>query len=177
MTLTEYFQTPETATPQELIYGAVRVADAPFVSHQRIVLRLALALARHVELRGLGEVLVAPVDVVLDADRALVVQPDLLFVSRARASIVTERVRGVPDLVVEVLSPRPRIGDLDERVHWFSAYGAREIWLVDQIRQSLDILECHAGTVERRLRFAGSEPITSGVLPDLALSVTDVLGY
>jgi len=177
MTVAEYFQTPETVTPQELIYGVMRVADAPFVSHQRIVLRLALALTRHVEPRRLGEVLVAPVDVVLDADRALVVQPDLLFVSAARASIVSERVRGVPDLVIEVLSPRPRIGDLDERVHWFAAYGAREIWLIDQTRRSLDVLECGNGQVERRTAFTGSALVESGVLPDLDLSMTDVFGY
>lgn len=43
MTLAEYFETPETLLPQELIFGAVRVADAPFVPHQRLVLRLAVS--------------------------------------------------------------------------------------------------------------------------------------
>lgn len=116
----------------------------------------------------------APVDVVLDEDRALVVQPDVLFVSAARASIIRERVHGVPDLVVEVLSPRPRIGDLDERVHWFASYGVREIWLVDQDRRSVDMLECDGGRVERRIRFTSSKSIASTVLPDVDLPVAEL---
>ena len=68
------------------------------------------------ELLHIGEVLPAPMDVVLDYANALVVQPDLLFVSNDRREIITDRVYGAPDMVVEVLSPRPRIGKLDERV-------------------------------------------------------------
>ncbi|MBK9241221.1 MAG: Uma2 family endonuclease [Acidobacteria bacterium] len=64
-----------------------------------------------------------------DRAQALVLQPDLLFVSASRGDIVTDRIHGAPDLVIEVLSPRPRIGELDERVGWFARYGVREIWL------------------------------------------------
>jgi len=45
MTLLDYFNTPETSLPQELIYGQVFLADAPFVSHQRVLFKLAMSLA------------------------------------------------------------------------------------------------------------------------------------
>ena len=45
MTTVEYFKTPETVVPQELIFGELRVAESPSVSHQRVVRDLALALA------------------------------------------------------------------------------------------------------------------------------------
>ena len=79
MTVAEYQLTPEVVTPQELIFGQVEAHDAPTVPHQRVVLALAMALHAHCSDHG-GEVLVAPTDVVLDVRRALVLQPDLLYV-------------------------------------------------------------------------------------------------
>ena len=103
----DYFRTPETLLPAELIFGAMRVADAPTPRHQSAVLQLLLALEAHVRERDLGRMWVAPLDVVLDERRALIVQPDLFFVSNDRAFIVRDRVRGAPDLVVEVTVTQP----------------------------------------------------------------------
>lgn len=175
MTIAEYFATPETLVPQELIFGVMRVADAPFVNHQRYVLRLATALQTHAEQTYAGEVFVAPIDVVLDPERALVLQPDLLFVSAARRDIVRERIYGAPDLVIEVLSPRPRIGGLDERVNWFARYGVREIWLYDQHHAQLHILGCENGGVHSRVTCDADAPIASEVLPDFRRTVRSVL--
>ncbi len=122
MTTNEYLRTPEWLVPTELIYGVMRVADAPLPHHQRAVRDLCFALVEHAETRHLGEVWMSPLDVILDAERALVLQPDLLFISNERSHILTDRVRGAPDLVVEVLSPNPRIGELGERIAWFAEY-------------------------------------------------------
>jgi Uma2 family endonuclease len=166
MTLSEYLSTPEVVLPQELIDGVLRVADAPLVHHQRTVLKLALALERYLGPRAAGEVFIAPVDVILDADRPLVLQPDLLVVSNERSAIVRERIYGAPDVVVEVLSPLPRIGALQERVQWFAHYGVREIWLYDQSRRQMRVLECGDGSVRRSTPFEGHEEVRSAVLPD-----------
>jgi Uma2 family endonuclease len=175
MTLQEYFATPETLYPQELIDGVVRVADAPFVSHQRVVLRLAMALEAHAREAHAGEVFVAPIDVVFDRERPLVLQPDLLFVSKQRLDIVLDRIFGAPDLVVEVLSPRPRIGELNERVAWFAEYGVREIWLYNQIERQLHVLGCDDGRVQWQTTCDAETPPPSGVLPDFGRSMRSVL--
>lgn len=169
MTTAEYLATEETVLPRELAYGVMRVADSPRTSHQRVVGRLYLAMAPAVEAGALGEVLLAPMDVILDYDRALVVQPDLLFVSNARSGIVSDKVFGAPDLVVEVLSPHPRIGSLDERVGWFARYGVRECWLADlPSRQYVVLVLNERGVVERRMCQPG-EPAASDVLPGILL--------
>src|SRR5258706_6912900 len=110
MTVDEYFRTPETVKPAELAFGVLRVAESPTARHQSAVAQLFRALDRHVSERDLGQMWLAPLDVVLDQERALIVQPDLFFVSNERAWMVVDRVHGAPDLVIEVLSPNPRIG-------------------------------------------------------------------
>jgi len=169
MTTQEYLATEETVLPRELAYGVMRVADSPRTSHQRLLGRIHLAMAPHVEAAGLGEVLLAPMDVILDFDRALVVQPDLLFVSSARAAIVTEKVFGAPDLVVEILSPHPRIGRLDERVGWFAKYGVRECWLADLWSHQYVVLALNERGVAERRPCRPGEPAPSDVLPGIIL--------
>jgi Uma2 family endonuclease len=177
MTTAEYLQTPETVIPQELIFGALRVAEAPTTSHQRVVLDLALAIAPFVRRRQLGELFLAPMDVVLDFDAALVVQPDLLFVSRARAHIVSDRVYGAPDLAIEVLSPHCRIGALAERVNWFARYGVKECWLARLPQQELSVLTLGVDGVQAETTYSGANQIRSAVLSDLELAPLDIFGW
>ncbi len=96
MTTAEYLRTPESVLPTELIYGVLRVAESPLPRHQAVVFDLGLALAEHVRERRLGEVWLAPFDVILDAGRSLIIQPDLFFVSNERGHIMNDRVRGAP---------------------------------------------------------------------------------
>src|SRR5918994_410611 len=159
MTVDEYFRTPVTLTPMELIYGTLRVAESPAVRHQSAVAQLFLALHRHVRERDLGQMWLSPLDVVLDHDRALIMQPDLFFISRDRSSIVQDRIRGAPDLVVEVLSPSPRIGDTNERVRLFARHDVRECWLVHQDRQKIVVLDFDQGRVRRQRIHGETDPV------------------
>jgi Uma2 family endonuclease len=177
MTTAEYLQTPETVLPRELAFGVLRVAESPVVMHQRVVRDLTIALTHFTRERRLGEVLPAPMDVILDRDANLVVQPDIVFVAAARAGIVADRIYGAPDLAVEVLSPHPRIGDLHERIGWFARYGVKECWLVDLQRRQVAVLALEAGRIAGRGLFAGHESLESAVLPDLPLSPSDLFGY
>ena len=177
MTTAEYLSTPETVVPQELIYGVLRAADAPLPQHQAAVGDFHLALATHVHERSVGEIWLSPIDVILDAERALVLQPDLLFISNERSGILTDRIRGAPDMVLEVLSPHPRIGRLAERVTWFAQYGVRECWLFHQLERRLEILSLLDGSVAGRISFLEHVPIHSAVLPDFQQSISSILRW
>jgi Uma2 family endonuclease len=175
MRVDDYFNTPETLTPTELVFGAMRASDAPTPMHQSAVLHLCLALDHHVRQRQLGRVWIAPLDVVLSERDALIVQPDLLFISNEREWIVRDRVRGAPDLVVEVLSPNPRIGSTEERVGWFAQYGVRECWLVHQNDRVVTVLDFNDRRIDARRRYRKDDPIESKVLPEFRVSLKDIL--
>jgi len=177
MTTAEYLMTPETLQPRELIYGAMRLADSPFIPHQRVVGAFFKALDAHVRAHRLGEVILSPMDVVLDGPHALVVQPDLLFVSTARSHIVQDHVWGAPDLVVEVLSPHPRVGRLDERIAWFARYGVTECWLVHQLDRRVEVLRFEDGDVAARASFSRWEPISSSVLTGFSGTLDGIAGW
>lgn len=177
MTLQEYFDTPETVLPQELIYGAMRVAESPTSTHQETVGALFIALHEHVQRRLLGTVWLAPLDVVLDEERALVIQPDLFVLLHDGRAVVGDKVEGPPDLVIEVLSPRPRIGDVVERLGWFREYGVRECWLVEPLARRMQVLRFEGGELKSRLSFETADRIVSTLLPDLDLSLESILGY
>jgi Uma2 family endonuclease len=172
LTVHRYFEEPESSRPMELIYGVVREPPAPFLRHQGVVTRLASALNEHVRRDGLGDVYVSPVDVVLDEARALVLQPDIIFIAAARRHIARDRVWGAPDLVVEVLSPGTARRDRTRKLAWYRQYGVKECWLVDPLRRRVDVVACDVPR-SRRV-FAGSTPIRSRVLPALDLQGGEV---
>jgi Uma2 family endonuclease len=176
LTTDEYFRTPETLLPQELVYGMVRAAASPTPGHQWVAGRFFLKLTPHVEKLGLGRVYMSPIDVVLDRAADLVVQPDVILISTPRLAIITDRVWGAPDLVIEVLSPRPRIGALGERVEWFARHGVRECWLVHQANCEIEILEFASGAVTSRRMVDPEERIRSGVLPEFDESPSSIFG-
>lgn len=175
MTSLEYFNTPESLLPTELAFGTLLVRDSPSSAHQGAVGSFFVALREHVRTRGLGDVWVAPLDVVLDEARALIVQPDLLYVSRDRADIVQKRVYGAPNLVVEVLSPQPRVGDFHRRLEWFAAYGVEECWAYDQAARHLTIITFAEGRVTSQTVVELDDAIASECLAEFCLTLREVL--
>ena len=171
LTTAEYLQTAESLRVQELIYGTLHVvADSPTARHQDLLLELAVLMRVFAGQHKLGRVLISPLDVILDPARALILQPDLLFVSKWRQEIITDRVWGAPDLVVEVMSPHPRIGKLEDRLRYFAQYGVRECWLIHQLRREIEVLGFERFGLESRQTFRGVDRIRSRVLEDFGLS-------
>src|SRR3989304_601795 len=104
MTYDQYCLLPEDRNRYELIDGELFVTPAPTPKHQKIVGALFVQLSSYVSQNSLGEVYVAPVDVLLD--QYTVIQPDVLFIRHERLGIVKEgAIEAAPDLVGEVLSP------------------------------------------------------------------------
>ncbi len=160
--------------PQALIYGTGAKPAAPLpIGHDTIVGRLHTALDAHVTARNLGRLWVG-VDVVLDR-RELVLQPDITFIVDGRESIVSDRVWGPPDMVLEINSPHTHSTKLEERVTWFSLYGVREYWLVQPQHKDVTILELAHGGVRRRTVFDDITPVKSPLLPDFDRCLGELL--
>src|SRR5437667_11698639 len=116
----DYCELPDDGRRYEIHDGELSVTPAPTPRHQRLVGAIYRILFAHVRSRGLGEVLLSPIDVIL-SDIAIV-QPDVVYLERSRAGAVSSRgIEGAPTLAVEILSPwsiaidRPRKRPLSAR--------------------------------------------------------------
>ena len=157
---------PNELSPQDLIYGTVRKPAAPLaVGHDKLVSRLHSALDTYVTSRSLGRLWVG-VEIVLDRREGIVLQPDITFIVDGRESIVSDRVWGPPDMVLEVTSALTHSAQLEERVAWFSLYGVREYWLVQPAQKEIAVLELAHGSVRRRTLFDDITPVKSPLLPE-----------
>jgi Uma2 family endonuclease len=171
-----YLDTEETLERSELWRGfVVRDAASPVFAHQIATTRLTVLLDRVARDAHAGVVCVSPIDVVLDRDNAIVVQPDIVFVSRARRTIIRDRVEGAPDLVVEVISASTARRDRGAKLRLYQRYGVRECWLVTPDEWTIEVIELTPDTRHRRT-YDVDTPIVSSVLGSLGFSTDDVFG-
>ena len=172
-TYQDYLKTPDDVR-YELIEGELVVMEpAPTTSHQRILVNLTLLLAPFVRDHGLGEVLIAPTDVYLSDTNVL--QPDLIFVTAARASIITERdVHGAPDLVVEIASPSTRRRDRGIKMDLYARHGVAEYWLMEPAAAIVETLRLEDERMASAGRYERAETFTTPLFPGLAVDLTKV---
>ncbi|MGH9427115.1 MAG: Uma2 family endonuclease [Terriglobia bacterium] len=130
LTYEDYLQFPDDGKRHEIIEGDHYMTPAPKTKHQTASLNLAMAMSSFAKKHSLGLVFIAPCDVILSDEN--VVQPDLLFVSTARAAIVTEdNIQGAPDIIVEILSESSRKKDEVTKRKLYERFGVQEYWIVD----------------------------------------------
>ena len=115
----------------ELIDGVPYMLAAPSQTHQAIIVELTFQLAGFLKGRPC-KVFVAPFDVRLNADDKddTVVQPDLLVVCDM-SKLDGRACVGVPDMVIEILSPSSSQQDRVVKYNLYQKTGVREYWIVN----------------------------------------------
>lgn len=170
LTYADYCNTPDDER-WELLYGELTMAPSPTTAHQTVLFNLARVLADFAELASLGQVFVAPFDVVLSDTN--VVQPDIVFISRDRIQMLTEaNIRGAPDLVVEVLSPATASRDWRVKLDLYAEHGVQEYWVVDPDGQRVWLMSRVDNKLTEVANYGPSDAMTSptltGFAPDLS---------
>ncbi len=171
-TYAEYRTLPEGSRHQ-LIEGDLILSPAPSIRHQRIVARIFNALFNFVNARGLGEVLASPVDVILSDEDVL--QPDIVYVSISRASILAaEGIQGGPDLCVEVLSDRSEALDRGATRVLYARHGVAEYWIVDPDAGLVEVYLLQEDPKKPVRTLGTSQALTAGLLPGFSLPLANV---
>ena len=130
---------PDDGNRYEVIGGVLYMTTAPSSYHQYITKQIARVLLAQIDDAGVGETLWAPIGVIMPGCEP--VQPDLVVVRAADRGIFQDRrIRGVPALIVEILSPSNPDQDLDVKRKAYARAGLPEYWIVRPVER--DILVC-----------------------------------
>lgn len=175
LTYEDYCLIPEDGKRHEIIDGEEYVSPAPTTPHQRIVQRLHLSLAPHVNKQSAGEIFIAPCDVLLSETD--IVQPDVLFVSAEQDDIVKERgIEGTPALIAEVVSEGHRRHDEVRKRRLYARHGVPEYWVVDPALETVKVYREGEGGYDRvaELTTEEDDTLTTPLLSDWGLALADL---
>ena len=169
-TYEDYLLLPEDGKRYQIIEGEIYLVPAPAPWHQDIARKLVILLNEFVERYKLGRVFFAPCDVILSEED--IVQPDIFFISKEREHIITEmNIQGVPDLVIEILSPSTAKLDKTVKMKLYERSGIKEYWLVDPDREEIEVLTLKDSSYESMGVFGIEQSFESALLKGLRVSL------
>jgi Uma2 family endonuclease len=163
---------PDDGRRFEIIDGElIDVTPAPSPFHQYVSKRLQRQLEAYFEDGGLGIVYDAPVDVVLtDFD---VFEPDIVVVTN-RSAVTRRAIEGVPELVVEVLSPSTTKYDRVKKGNRYAALGIRNYWILDPAARRLECFRLHEGAYELAAACQNDDHLEAPHFPGLVVDLAAV---
>ena len=158
----------------DLINGEVLHLPPAGGEHGEVAGEIGRVIGNIVVEKGLGRFYAAETGFVLDATTHTVLAPDVAFIQESRLPPRSERrgfVPAVPDLVVEVVSPSSRVGDVNDNVAAYLEAGVRLVWLVEPVRGRVI-----AYTADRRATLLVENDSLDGgdVLPGFTLPIADI---
>src|SRR5688500_10652946 len=174
LTYDDFVQFPDDGKRHALIDGQRYVTPSPNIRHQRISGRLHLLIGTWLEEHPVGQLFYAPLDVVFS--HFDVVEPDLLYMSHARAAevITTKHVSGVPELVIEIGSPGTRRRDETIKRRLYERMGVTEYWVVDPDLDAIRVYRRLGDRFERPIELSAeagdvlTTPLLSGIESPIA---------
>lgn len=173
-TYTDYLQM-EDEKRYEIYEGELVMVPAPNTGHQKISWEIEFIMGKFVKENNLGTILDAPTDVVLAED--VVLQPDILFISKEREDIIKPpAVMGPPDLVVEIASPSTSFYDTVKKRDLYQRFGVREFWLVFPEEKAIEVMTLKEGVYVEFASAKGSGKVKSQVLTGLEADLMEIFG-
>lgn len=172
-TIKDYKLLPEGA-PYQLIDGELVMTPSPTTFHQIISGNINEKLRAFVKKRGAGLVLFAPIDIYLDNENAY--QPDLVFVSKQRRDIIKDDgIHGVPDMVIEILSPSTAYYDIKKKYKMYEKSGVKEYWIVDPEMKSVELFtRAEQGKFILSAGFTDQGNVKSGILSGFEITLEEI---
>lgn len=178
----------------EIIEGEKFMSAMAFLNHSGIIMRLSSRIFNYVDLHQCGYVFTDNVDVYLPDGNLF--RPDVTVITKENAGIINWKgaVRGVPDMVVEVLSRSTRKKDLTIKKDIYESNGVKEYWIIDPSSKTVDVYILRDGKfifdesyfkctpdelelMDDEEKAALKSEIKVSIFDDLYIKVDDIFGW
>jgi Uma2 family endonuclease len=164
---------PPDHSKLELIAGVLYMSPPPEYTHDNVVKRLnRLLILELARLQNKGSVY-APRAAIWTSERTYL-EPDLFYVSAETEARLDPEHRTTADLVIEVTSPGSAIYDRNTKADTYAALGVKELWLVDEIDEFVEVRCLKEDRYNEGRILRKSEPLTSAVIAGLIIDVTKI---
>ncbi len=173
-TYADWERLPDDGNRYEIIDGVIYMTTAPSTFHQWIALQLVRRVAIPAEDQGLAYSFFAPIGVLMPGCDP--VQPDFVVVLSSKAAIIRDRrVRGVPDLLVEILSRGNAPYDREVKLAAYARAGVPEYAIVDPRARTLNHYHLDTqGAYDSPRVYSAAEALSFACLPTITLTVGDL---
>lgn len=174
-TYTDWERLPADGNRYEIIDGALFMSTAPSTFHQWIVQRLYRRVGIPAEDHYGAFAFLSPVGLIMPGCDP--VQPDFVLVLKAKASIIRDRrIYGVPDLIIEVLSPSSVSYDTEVKLHAYARAAVPEYAIIDPAARTLHLYTLETGAQQYGEPLSAGEhsTVTFACLPSLPLPVASL---
>jgi Uma2 family endonuclease len=173
LTYEDYVLLPNDRNRYEILEGELTVTPAPSTKHQSVSANLFKLLSKHIDDLNLGKLFYAPIDLILDATTIL--QPDLLVVFSARQHIITERaIEGVPNLVVEIVSPTTSRTDRVTKAQIYARHSVPAYWIVDPSEETIEIYLLEGEVFRPAVTLQGATPTIAPSFKEFEIAAREV---
>lgn len=168
-TYEDYLRLPDDGRRYECIEGVLYVVNASSFEHQFTVSEVFGAMWRFVKDHQLGVVLPAPFEVHLSGTTRPV-QPDITFITAEKQPTANiSAFEGVPDLIVEILSPSSIRTDRHVKFDAYERAGVSEYWIVNPRTHSVEVYTLSGGEYGLLGEFITEDKIVSEVLAGIEI--------
>lgn len=181
VTYEEFLELVEASDQRfELIDGVVYNLASPSYRHQHIIHEIHGAFYNW--FRGKKCVpLTAPFDVtfVKSEDNICVVQPDIIVMCDREKVNNKDKYKGIPTLVIEVLSPSTRSKDMLKKLDLYKQCGVTEYWIVDPQNEHILAYSLEKKDIadSKAYRKGADVYVQSGCFEGLQVSLDDMFTY
>lgn len=149
------------------------MSPPPDHTHDDIVSRLVRLITLELLRLGARGKLLSPRAAIWTSDRTYL-EPDLFYLSSETEARLDPNRRTTADLVIEVISPGSAIYDQNTKTDTYAALGVKELWLIDETKQIVELRTLKASTYDEGQGLAKGERLECKVIPGVNIGVTKI---